>query len=126
MWLGDLDSEFMERIANDIKLEKTTVVFAAHHGRESGKIPGSWMEKLDPQVVVIGEAPSRHLTYYTGYNKITQNKAGNITFDLADNKVHVYSSNPSYSHKALVDEGQSKFDGYVGSFTVETEYTLDG
>lgn len=126
MWLGDLDSEFMESIANDIKLEKTTVVFAAHHGRESGKIPGSWMETLDPQFVVIGEAPTRHLTYYTGYNKITQNKAGNITFDLADDKVHVYASDPSYSHKALVDEGQSKLDGYVGSFTVETAYTLDG
>lgn len=83
------------------------------------------MERLDPQFIVIGEAPSRHLTYYTGYKTITQNRAGNITFDLIDNKVHVYSSNPSYLHKALVDEGQSRFDGYVGSFTVETEYTLD-
>lgn len=126
MWLGDLESKFMESIANDIQLRKTTVVFAAHHGRESGKIPGSWMEKLDPQFVVIGEAPSRHLTYYTGYNKITQNRAGDITFDLNDDKVHVYSSNPNYSHPKLVDEGQSKYGGYVGSFTVETEYTLDG
>jgi hypothetical protein len=84
------------------------------------------MVKLDPQFVVIGEAPSRHLTYYTGYNKITQNKAGDIIFDLIDDKVHVYSSNASYSHKALVDEGQNKFTGYVGSFTVETAYTLDG
>lgn len=125
MWLGDLDSEFMERITDDIELRKTTVVFAAHHGRESGKIPGRWMEKLDPQFVVIGEAPSRHLTYYTGYNKITQNEAGHITFDLIDDKVHVYSSNPHYSHNALVDDHQFRFDGYVGSFTVETEYTLD-
>ena len=36
MWLGDLDNEFMEDIADDIRLEKTTVVFAAHHGRNSG------------------------------------------------------------------------------------------
>jgi hypothetical protein len=35
-------------------------------------------------------------------------------------------SNPSYHNKALIDEGQSKFEGYVGSLTVETEYTLDG
>jgi beta-lactamase superfamily II metal-dependent hydrolase len=126
MWLGDLETEFMENIKNDIKLEKTTVVFAAHHGRETGKIPNSWLEVLDPQFIVIGEAPSRHLHYYTGYNTITQNKAGHITFDLVDNKVHVYVSEQGYVHDALTDEGQSKFDGYVGSFTVETEYTLDG
>lgn len=126
MWLGDLETDFMENIKDDINLEKTTVVFAAHHGRESGKIPDSWLEVLDPQFIVIGEASSRHLNYYTGYKTITQNKAKDITFELVDNKIHVYSSNPGYSHKALTDEGQSSFDGYVGSFTVETEYTLDG
>ena len=124
MWLGDLDNEFMESIADDIKLAKTTVVFASHHGRDSGKIPDSWLEVLDPQFIVIGEAPSRHLNYYTGYKTITQNRAGDITFDLTGDKVHVYSSNPNYNHKTLIDEGQSQFDGYVGSFTVETEYTL--
>lgn len=126
MWLGDLEYEFMEKIADAIELTKTTVVFAAHHGRKSGKIPDSWLAKLDPQFIVIGEAPSRHLNYYTGYKKITQNRAGDITFDLVDDMVHVYSSNPRYSHDALTNEGESRFDGYIGSFTVETEYTLDG
>lgn len=126
MWLGDLETEFMDNITEDIELEKTTVVFAAHHGRYSGKIPDSWLELLDPQFIVIGEAPSRDLNYYTGYNIITQNKARGITFDLVDETVHVYSSNPNYSHKALIDKAQSKFEGYIGSFTVETEYTLDG
>lgn len=125
MWLGDLETEFMENIEDSIELEKTTIVFAAHHGRNSGKIPDSWLKKLDPQIIVIGEAPSRHLNYYTGYTTITQNKAGDITMDLVDNKVHFYSSNPGYSHKKLVDEGQSKFPNYAGSITVETEYTLD-
>lgn len=126
MWLGDLETDFMESIKNDIVLKKTTVVFAAHHGRDSGKIPNSWLDVLDPQIIVIGEAPSRHLHYYTGYKTITQNMAKDLTFDLVDNKVHIYSSNPSYCHKGLVNEGQSKFGGYVGSITVETEYTLNG
>ena len=126
MWLGDLETEFMENIKDDIKLQKTTVVFAAHHGRDSGKIPHSWLKVLDPQFIVIGEAPSRHLNYYTGYKIITQNMAKDITFDLVDNKVHVYSSNSNYLNKALADEGQSQFEGYVGSLTVETEYTLSG
>ncbi|WP_426436041.1 ComEC/Rec2 family competence protein [Bradyrhizobium genosp. P] len=125
LWLGDLETEFMDKITDDIDLTKTTVVFAAHHGRKSGKIPDAWLEKLDPQIIVIGEAASRHLHYYTGYKVITQNKAGDITFGLNGDKVHIYSSNPDYSHKALKDEQQSKFPGYVGSITVETEYTLE-
>lgn len=124
MWLGDLETEFMENISESIYLPKTTVVVAAHHGRDSGKIPESWLKRLDPQFIIIGEAPSRHLNYYTGYNIFTQNKAGDLTFDLVDGKVHVYASNEGYSHKMLTDEGQSTFEGYVGSFTVETEYTL--
>ncbi len=124
MWLGDLETEFMGNIADAIELEKTTVVFAAHHGRASGKIPNSWLEKLDPQIIVIGEAPTRHLHYYTGYKTVTQNMAGDITFDLDGDKVHIYASKAGYSNANLEDQGQNKFDGYVGSITVETEYTL--
>lgn len=125
MWLGDLETEFMENILDSIDLPKTTVVFASHHGRQSGKIPNSWLEKLDPQIIVIGEAPSRHLHYYTGYKTITQNMAGDITMHIDDDKVHFYVSNGSYSHDGLANEGQTKFANYVGSITVETEYTLD-
>lgn len=124
MWLGDLDTDFMENITNDIYLPKTTIVFASHHGRSSGKIPDAWLEKLDPQIIIIGEAPSRHLHYYTGYKTITQNRAWDVTFDAVENKVHIYSSNPKYSHDGLDDEGKSDYTGYVGSITVETEYTL--
>ncbi len=124
MWLGDLETDFMERITDHIKLEKTTIVFAAHHGRQSGKIPDSWLKKLDPQIIVIGEAPSRHLNYYTGYMKITQNRAGHITMECVGDKVHFYVSNANYTHDKLDNEGMSSFPNYVGSITVETEYTL--
>jgi beta-lactamase superfamily II metal-dependent hydrolase len=124
MWLGDLETEFMENISDSINLEKTTIVFAAHHGRESGKIPNAWLEKLDPQIIVIGEAASRHLHYYTGYEKITQNNAGDITFDLEGEKVHIYVSNLDYPKDKFHYEWQGKSKGYIGSITVETEYTL--
>ena len=124
MWLGDLETEFMEKITESISLEKTTVVFASHHGRNSGKIPDSWLEKLDPQIIVLGEAPSRHLHYYTGYMTITQNRAGDITMECVDDKVHFYVSNPNYSHNGLTDEGRETFENYIGSITVETDYTL--
>ncbi|SAL67280.1 hypothetical protein AWB69_07702 [Caballeronia udeis] len=124
MWLGDLETEFMEKITDSISLEKTTVVFASHHGRDSGKIPDSWLKKLDPQIIVLGEAPSRHLHYYTGYMTITQNRAGDITMECVDDKVHFYVSTPNYSHNGLTDEGRDTFENYIGSITVETDYTL--
>lgn len=124
LWLGDLETDFMESITDSIDLTKTTIVFAAHHGRESGRIPNSWLEKLDPQIIVIGEAPSRHLHYYTGYKTVTQNMAGDITMDCVGDRVHFYVSNESYTHKGLDDEEMSAYPNYVGSITVETEYTL--
>lgn len=124
MWLGDLETEFMENIVDSINLEKTTIVFASHHGRESGKIPHSWLDILDPQVIVIGEAPSRHLNYYTGYKKITQNHAGDITMECVGNKVHFYVSSDSYTREDFDQEYMHTFSNYIGSITVETEYTL--
>lgn len=124
LWIGDLETEFMEDVFDDINLQKTTVVFAAHHGRKSGKLPDSWLEVLDPQVIVLGEAPSRHLHYYTGYKTITQNSAGDITFDIEGDQVHIYTSAEGHSVDFLHDRGQNKFAGYIGSLTVETEYTL--
>lgn len=130
LWIGDLENDFMEKIVDEIQLEKTTIVFASHHGRESGKIPDTWLEKLDPQIIVIGEAPSRHLHYYTGYAKLTQNKAGNITFDCDGSYVHIYSSNCEYKPttplaEKIINLSKNKFDFYVGSIEVETEYTLE-
>ena len=124
LWLGDLETEFMERIFDSIELEKTTIVFASHHGRASGKIPDSWLKKLDPQLIVIGEAPSRHLHYYTGYKTLTQNSAGDITMDCEGDKVHIYASEVNYSVDHLDNEGKSDYKYYIGSVTVETEYTL--
>lgn len=124
MWLGDLETEFMEKIADSISLHKTTVVFAAHHGRDTGKIPNSWLEKIDPQVIIIGEAPSRHLNYYTGYKTITQNSVGDITMDCDGDRVHFYVGNAGFTHRGMNNENRTAFANYLGSITVETEYTL--
>ena len=124
MWLGDLETGFMEDIEEDIDLKKTTVVFAAHHGRDSGKIPHSWLEKLDPQIIILGEAPSRHLNYYTGYQTITQNSAGDITMECDATQVHFFVSNPNYEGPELDDRNVDGPDSYLGSLTAETKYTL--
>jgi beta-lactamase superfamily II metal-dependent hydrolase len=116
LWLGDLETAFMESIEDHISLYPVHVVFASHHGRASGKIPDSWLDKLKPKIIVIGEAPSRHLHYYSGYKTLTQNRAGDLTFDCSDqDKIHIYASNEDYSVGYLKDEGQSKYNYYIGT-----------
>ena len=70
LWFGDLEKDFMENIKNDLDLEEADIIFAPHHGRESGKVPSDILEILNPKVVVIGEAPSEHLNYYSKYNQL--------------------------------------------------------
>ena len=116
MWIGDLETQFMEDIFDDIALRETSVVFAPHHGRKSGKLPDKWLEKLRPKIIVIGEAESRHLHYYTGYNRITQNKAGDITFVTDDKKIHCYASYEEYRMRDwLDDEGKTDRAFYIGT-----------
>lgn len=117
LWLGDLETEFMENIEGDMSLSPVHIIFAPHHGRASGKIPNSWLDKLKPKIIVLGEAPSRHLHYYGGYNTLTQNRAGSITFDCDyTDKIHIFVSNPKYGVDFLDDEYQSdEYDYYLGT-----------
>lgn len=118
IWMGDLETEFLESIEDKVDQLPVDVLFPPHHGRDSGKIPGTMLEKLSPKIVVIGEAPSEHLNYYDGYNTITQNSAGDILFECVPGKVHVFTSYV-YSVEFLHDEGCSR-DGwfYVGTLNL--------
>lgn len=119
LWMGDLESDFMENIKDDFTPDAADILFAPHHGRESGKVPADWLKEIDPKIVVIGEAPSDNLNYYAGYNTITQNSAGNIVFECVTGKVHVYVSSENYSVDFLTDEGKPDSHGnYIGTLNV--------
>ena len=118
LWPGDLETDFMEKIADSVAWPKVDVVFAAHHGRDSGRIPHRILDLLKPKIIVIGEAPSRHLHYYGGYNTLTQISAGDITFKCIDQKVHIYASEIDYDvdfldyeHCDFVIDGSSYYIG---------------
>lgn len=121
MWMGDMEHVFLEKIKDQIAWPEVDVLFAPHHGRDSGKVSNDVLKKLKPHIIVIGEAPSEHLNYYSGYNTITQNSAGDIVFDCSGDKVHVYVSKDSYSFDTsfLSSEGadNSAYGNYLGSFT---------
>ena len=119
MWMGDLETEFMEKIRDDVTLKATDILFAPHHGRKTGRVPGAWLERIDPTIIVVGEAPSSDLTYYDSWDTITQNSAGDIVFECLSGKTHVFVSNPTYS-VAFLEKESGVRDGhnchYIGTF----------
>ncbi|EKL1314278.1 hypothetical protein PQO68_000799 [Campylobacter lari] len=123
MWMGDLTTDFMEKI--NINLQKVDVLFAPHHGRKSGRIPEKFLKILKPTLIIIGEGSSEHLfyDYSKEFNTITQNNAGDITFEVDNNECRIYVSKENYSTKILngntlkADEkltriGDTFLDGY--------------
>lgn len=117
-WFGDLESQFMENIIDEIDWPKAHIIFAPHHGRKSGKIPQDILTQMEPKIIVIGEAPSGSLNYYSNYNTITQNSAGSIYFECLSNLVHIYVSDSNYKVDFLVNKGASTYGNYIGSLVV--------
>lgn len=84
-----METDFLNKIKDEIDFEEVDIIFAPHHGRESGKIPNDVLKILNPRIIVIGEAKSKDLNYYSGYNTITQNSSGDITFECVSGKIHI-------------------------------------
>ena len=117
-WFGDLETDFMEKIKDEVSWPSVDILFAPHHGRDSGKIPKAILDKMDPSIVVVGEAPSEHLNYYRGYDTITQNSAGAIYFECVSDWVHIYVGDSNYSVDFLEDRGANAYPNYIGSLAV--------
>jgi len=118
LWMGDLESDFMKNIEDDVDMPNIDILFAPHHGRDTGKVPENWLKRMDPKIIVIGEAPSEDLNYYGKYKTITQNSAGDIIFKCIGKKVHVYVSNKYYSVGFLEDEKMSNYEHYIGTLNL--------
>lgn len=124
MWMGDMESDFIEKIKGCVDWPKIDILFAPHHGRDTAKVPGEILKnKLSPKVVVIGEARSDELNYYKGYNRILQNSAKDITFNCRTGWVDVFTSSDTYvpTDDFLICQsghGSVTGDRYIGSFEV--------
>jgi len=112
MWFGDLETDFLENVEDEIAFSHTSVVFAPHHGRKSGHLPSGVLAKLSPHIIIVGEASSSDLDYYNGYNTITQNSSGDITFDCDGKKIRIYVESETYSVDFLDNEDCDNTLGY--------------
>lgn len=116
LWMGDLETDFMAKIVDEVEFPPVDILFAPHHGRDTP--PNEWLDAMQPQIVVIREGPSEHQDPYTGYNKLRQNSAEDIVFESRKGKTHVYVSNPDYSVDFLDDERlPDTYGTYIGSLT---------
>ena len=121
IWMGDLETPFMDSIIQDITIPPTDILIAPHHGRKSGKVSQKFLDEINPKVIIVGEASSDDIDYYAGYNTITQNRAQDITMECIEGKVHFYSSNTSYSVKFLKDEKIENLSlgSYIGTLNLQ-------
>lgn len=111
MWMGDLETEFMEAIKDDVVWPEIDILFAPHHGRKSGTVPNEILEILNPKIIIIGEAPSNYINYYD-INKITQNSSGDIILEAETKKVNIFVENDDYSVTFLKQENGHYREGY--------------
>ena len=117
LWMGDMEHDFLEKVKDNIDWPEVDILFAPHHGRESGKVSADVLKKINPSIIIVGEAPSVYLDYYNGYNTITQNSAQDIVFLCEEGKVHIYVSADNYSVSFLKQETVPKRDNehYIGT-----------
>jgi Metallo-beta-lactamase superfamily len=114
LWLGDLETEFMARVEDEIELPKAKIVFAAQHGR--ARMPARWIEQIDPKLIVLGEAPAADLAHYEGRNHIRQSATGDITFECEQGVTHIYVQSDTYRAEFLEDRRIPDRHGtYLGS-----------
>ena len=126
LWMGDLETDFMEKIGTPPSLGKIDVLFAPHHGRDSGKIPESWLRAMDPKVIVIGEVPSEYLNYYARYNTIKQNSAGSLLFECVGEEINVYCGEDFYSEDFLQRKPRPPHNydlWYIGTLACHAVFT---
>lgn len=95
MWMGDLLTKMQEEYYSVCKnkIPKVDILFQPHHGRTTGAVPDDLLNAIDPQIIVIGNAPSKHIDYGDSRKTITQNTAGDLTFINEDDYIHIYSQN---------------------------------
>ena len=93
MWMGDMETDMQQEYYDCYKgkIPHVNILFQPHHGRKSGSVPAELLNALNPQLIIIGNAPSEYIDYGDSRQTITQNQAGDIIFENEGKEIHVYT-----------------------------------
>lgn len=129
MWMGDLETDMQQEYydAYSETIPRVNILFQPHHGRKSASVPSDLLEKLNPQLIIIGNAPSEHIDYGDSEVTITQNTSGDLMFVNEGEYVHIYSQNEVSKKPKGLEKLFTKYFSpdkrtpyYLGSLKVET------
>jgi competence protein ComEC len=104
----------IEHYKNDV--ENCSVLFAPHHGRKSGR-SFEFLDVVKPKITFFGCATSGHLAYDAWSSRelpvITNNQAGNIVFDCANDQIDIYVQNPAFAEACECDLEKKNGQDYI-------------
>lgn len=107
IWMDELESDFADEIMEEVILPRVNLLFVTNQDSENGKIPGKWLEQMNPDLIILKKSLSKDMNY-SRYIKIIQKSAGEITFNCFPDKIQIYVSHRRYRVDFLNDEGLSK------------------
>lgn len=128
MWMGDLETDMQQEYYDTYSdnIPRVNVLFQPHHGRKSASVPSDLLGKLNPQLIIIGNAPSEHIDYGDSEVSITQNTSGDLMFVNEGEYIHIYSQNEVNNKPKGLEKIFSKYftpdkrtPYYLGSLKVE-------
>lgn len=110
MWMGDLETEMQQAYYDEYKdsIPNVDILFQPHHGRTSGKIPCDLLNALNPKIIVIGNAPAKHIEYGDSRQTLTQNTSGDIVFENEEGRVHIYTQKEINNRPACLTIEENK------------------
>ncbi len=122
MWMGDLTHEMQQEFYDKFedKIHHIDVLFHPHHGRKIDEPPCELLEKLNPKILVIGNAPDDELNKDYPDRTINKNEAGDIVFINEDKMLHIFSQNkvdkkPKCLENFLKSRTISQYGHYMGT-----------
>ena len=102
-----MQQEYYDTCSKNIPV--VNILFQPHHGRKSASIPPALLDALNPQLIIIGNAPSEYIDYGNSRMTITQNTAGDLVFVNDDGYVHIYSQNEINNKPACLEKLSPKY-----------------
>jgi competence protein ComEC len=122
---GDAHDASWEHVfeRNQNAIQNCAFLLAPHHGRDS-KRSYEFLDHIQPQLTLFGNASSEHLAYkewqHRNLDFITNNQAGNTVLEIDSECIKVFIENKSFAQAKGLNISVQNKQGYVLYKTLKT------